>query len=461
MSATQIQSEAFDRAALRSERIRIIGLLSVVSAMVLVIVLRGALLGEMQSFLPGAIVLGSMAAYEWLMLRVVSRAMRSERTLSQRVWVLNVFIETLFPTIALFILTEIPLMGPYRALVAPTILVYFVFIVLSTLRLRPILSVLTGVFSTVGYLSAIVYTFVRHPSPEPAEVAFPLAVYLTHAAVILIGGVVAGGVAGQIREHVAAALREVELRRHVEQLEHDLNIARSIQQGLLPDKPLQLAGFEIAGWNQPADQTGGDYFDWQELPDGRFAISLADVTGHGIGPALVMAVCRAYARASFPADADTTAVMDRINRLLVEDLPAERFVTFVVAILDPGTATMELVSAGHGPILHYRSDSAEFLDYSAQGIPLGLMAGIGYGPPEKVALDPGDMLVLTTDGFFEWENPGGEEFGLDRLMDTIRNAKDLPPGQVIEKLHSAVTAFAEGTKQADDLTAVILKRTSQ
>src|SRR6185503_4643035 len=119
---------------------------------------------------------------------------------------------------------------------------------------------------------------------------------------ILCGGIIAAAVASRIRGHVAAALRAAEFKNELERVNHDLDIARSIQQNLLPTKSPGMDQFEVAGWNQPADQTGGDYFDWQELPDGRFAISLGDATGHGIGPALVMASCRAYARASFLAN---------------------------------------------------------------------------------------------------------------------------------------------------------------
>src|SRR5205814_6172642 len=110
---------------------------------------------------------------------------------------------------------------------------------------------------------------------------------------------VAGMIAGEIRKQVEAALREAATRRQLESVEHDLALARSIQQSLLPNMTPEIEGFEIAGWNQPADQTGGDYYDWQVLPNGTVVAELADVTGHGIGPALLAAVCRAYARASF------------------------------------------------------------------------------------------------------------------------------------------------------------------
>jgi serine phosphatase RsbU (regulator of sigma subunit)/signal transduction histidine kinase len=241
-------------------------------------------------------------------------------------------------------------------------------------------------------------------------------------------------------------------------MQQDLEIARLIQQGLLPRQALEIEGFDLAGWNQPADQTGGDYFDWQEMPDGRVAISLADVTGHGIGPALVTAVCRAYSRASMSSESDLGMAIDRINNMLVEDLPIERFVTFVVALLDPTNSTIQLLSAGHGPLLLYTASDDRIQDFIADDIPLGLDLNIGYGPAREIVLTDGDMLVLVTDGFFEWENADGEMFGLTRLQETIAKYKELPAKEIISSLYKEVMDFAGGTKQQDDLTAVILKQ---
>ena len=204
--------------------------------------------------------------------------------------------------------------------------------------------------------------------------------------------------AGEIRKHVVASLQEAETHRQMERIQQDLDMARTIQQDLLPKQPLATPRFDIAGWNQPADATGGDYFDWQELPDGRIAVSLADVSGHGIGPALVMAVCRAYARASFPAARDLPEVMTRLNELLVKDLPSERYVTFVVAWLDPANSKVELLSAGHGPLLLYNVASDKFQSIEPQGIPFGLFPGFPYGSPHCFEMAPGDLLVLTTMG---------------------------------------------------------------
>jgi serine phosphatase RsbU (regulator of sigma subunit) len=458
MSIDAIQSKAFRRAALKSESYRILGLLCVLAALFFYIMARGLITGELRLLVELTMLLAAAAAFEGVMLAVVRRAIRLERDIPPWVWLVMIFVETLLPTVAILMLTESRYTTPYQSLVAPAVLVYFLFIILSTLRLSPSLSWLSGLFSALGYLAITFYTHKQYPNPDAGSGAFPPAVYIMYAVTMLIGGIVAAFVAGQIRIHVSAALREAELQRKLERVNHDLGIARSIQQGLLPRHSPKLTDFEIAGWNQPADQTGGDYFDWQVLPDGRLAISLGDVTGHGIGPALVTAACRAYARASFLAGGDPTTVLDRLNRLLAEDLPPDRFVTFAVALLDPVGSKLQLLSAGHGPILWYRPATGEIRNLDAQGIPLGLIPGIEYGQATEAPLAPGDMLVLVTDGFYEWENPQGEEFGLTRLEEVIRESRDYPAREVIQRLHSTLMNFCQGTEQKDDLTAVVLKR---
>ena len=311
---------------------------------------RGLLAGELRLRLAQTFVLILVIAYEAMMLLIVQRALKRGRQVPGRIWVLNVLIETQLPTITLLLLIENRLMAAAQVLVAPAVLLYFLFIILSTLRLSPGLSLLTGIMSALGYLGVVVY---GSETVAGTEAAMPLGIYFVYAGLILAGGAVAAVVAGQIRVHVYAALREAELQRELERVNQDLETARSIQQGLLPTELPGLEDFDVAGWNQPADQTGGDYFDWQTLPDGRLAISLGDATGHGIGPALVTASCRAYARASFLVG-EQEGVLNRLNQLLAADLPSNRFVTYAVILLDPVTSGVEVLSAGHGPILWYR-----------------------------------------------------------------------------------------------------------
>jgi len=457
MRENPVKSNAFRSAALKSESYRAIGVLCLLAALLVFVVIRGVATGQRGLLAAQLIVLVLVIGHEILILRAITKAQRQDSVVSPEHWVLNVLIESQIPTIFLFVWMAAGSLKPYQVLLAPAVLIYFLLIILSTLRLRPLLTFFTGLLSTVGYLFAIFYTEMRFPNTGAPD-AFPTAFYFAYAGVIFTGGVLAAVVARQIRTHVSAALREARLLSELEQLNHDLDVARSIQQGLLPVQPPTLADFELAGWNKPADQTGGDYFDWQSLPDGRIAISLGDATGHGIGPALVMASCRAYARASLLSAEHQNGVLDRLNVLLAEDLPSNRFVTYVVALLNPTTAEVEVSSAGHGPILLYRRASDKFESLEAQGIPLGLMSGITYEHGTKALLEAGDILVLITDGFYEWEDPDGEQFGIPRLESVIRESRDCTPDEVIVNLRSAVEVFCRGTKQQDDLTAVLLKR---
>ena len=245
-----------------------------------------------------------------------------------------------------------------------------------------------------------------------------------------------------------------------QRIERDLNIARNIQQGLLPKAPPDLPGFEIAGWNRSADETGGDCYDWLGLPGGHLAISIGDATGHGIGPALVAAEARALLRGTLMQSRDLARVVPQINDLLGEDLREGTFVTAFIGLLDPVKSSVEYVSAGHGPLLVYTAADDAFTEIPTHGLPLGLMPEVEFDPPTHVPLAPGDMLLLFTDGFFEWSRPDGEQFGTDRLTDVVRRHRDLPVADLIALVYAAVVEFSEGTKQSDDCTAVIVKRHS-
>ena len=447
----------FERASLKSESYRVIALLCVLGVITIWVVIRGVVEQNYLLLLGQAIVLAFVISHESVMLYHIKSALRDDETVVPELWVFNVLIESQLPTLALFVLLLAQWMTPYQVLVAPAIVIYFLFITLSTLRLRPSLTLITGILSALGYLFVTFYVELKFADSTPAAERFPFFVYVVYAALIFIAGIIAAAVARQVRGYVRAALREAKLQSELQQINHDLDIARSIQQDLLPTSPPELEHFEIAGWNQPANQTGGDYFDWQLLPDGQLAISVGDATGHGIGPALVSALCRAYARASFLSDGHDR-VLERLNSLLSNDLADDRFVTFAVIFLNPANSEIKVLSAGHGPILWYRRAINKWENFEAQGIPLGMIDGMPYEDSRLKALKAGDMIVLVTDGFYEWQNPDNEEFGIERLKETIRQARDASAEDVIAQLYAAVKLFSKGTEQKDDLTAVVLKR---
>jgi len=243
-----------------------------------------------------------------------------------------------------------------------------------------------------------------------------------------------------------------------QRIERDLNIARTIQQGLLPKEPPRVPGYDVAGWNRPADLTGGDYYDFMPLDDGSLAITIADVTGHGIGPALVVSETRALYRAVVRQAADLAAAADQVQALLAQDLPEGRFVTAFFGVLDPARGAVRFVSAGQGPLLAYSAATGGFTELPTQGLPLGIVPELPYEPAVEHPLAPGDVLVLLTDGFYEWTNPADEQFGTQRVSDVIHRHRATSAEELIALLYRAVVDFAAGTPQGDDLTAVIVKR---
>ena len=266
---------------------------------------------------------------------------------------------------------------------------------------------------------------------------------------------------GFLGAQVGVALQRQMLLGHFaekQRIQRDLNIARDIQQGLLPREKPAIAGYDIAGWNRPADETGGDYYDYLPLADGSLALTLADVTGHGIGPALIVAETRALFRATVLQRPDLPQAVDQVNVLLSQDLPEGKFVTAFFGILTPPTHSIRFLSAGQGPILAFSAASGAVADLETHGLPLGVMPDADYSSTSDLVFEPGDMLVLFTDGFYEWDRPDGEAFGMERVAELLRRHHALPAAELIQVVYRAVVDFSEGTRQADDLTAVIVKR---
>jgi serine phosphatase RsbU (regulator of sigma subunit) len=458
---SEIHSQAFEAAHLRSERTRIVALLTICAGLLGLLSIRALftfLAGHHGEAWPFAVLLAVMTAYEVMWLRMVNRSMASGVSIHKQRLTLNVIVETTLPTAALFLQLHTTIIGPRHALTSPVIFVYLLFILLSTLHLNPGLSRLAGISSAVGYALVSIYAFVFFPEASADGKWLTYDTSLSCAAALLLGGFAAGGVASQMRMYVVATLDEAKNRAKIDQLERDLDIARTIQQGLLPKAPPRIEGFDIAGWNKPADETGGDYYDWQELPDGNVALTIADVTGHGIGSALCMAACRAYARADFAVTADLRAILGRLNRLLNEDLPPEKFVTLAAGFLNPADSTLQLISAGHGPLLFYSSAEDCFRSYDAQGPPLGLLPQFPYAGPQIIRFGPGDILVLVTDGIVEWANAQDEDFGGNRIQEVIRAQRTGRAETIISELYSAVLRFAQPTPQLDDVTLLVVKR---
>ena len=243
-----------------------------------------------------------------------------------------------------------------------------------------------------------------------------------------------------------------------EEMERAMKIARDIQRGLLPEQSPSICGFDVAGFSEAADETGGDVYDFLRLPDGRWVLLVADASGHGIGPALVIAETRAMLRAVSLEDCDLPRVLRTVNSLLSLDLNDGRFVTCFVGVLDPLVSHMAYAAAGHGPLIFYDREKDAFSQRRATGLPLGVMEDAAYEEVVSHSFAPGDIAVITTDGFFEATNGDGEEFGVDRMTELLRRDRDLPAADMIANLHQAVVEFTAKEQQNDDLTAIVVKR---
>lgn len=460
MNDVDVDSLAFRKAVLESECRRIYGVTVFLLVFAAAVVFRVIVFSSHMS-LWGAAILALLVAYEWWTLAAVRRALSSGDALPSSVSMSNIVLEIIVPAVGVACLSS-PRLGEHRAIGTPWVLAFFPLIMLSVLRLNPLVSRVAGVMAAVSYLLSAYVVGWRFSLHNLREYTVIQTAVLFYAAILLAAGWMAAMVSKEITRHVRAALHEAETTRQLKQVEHDLEIARSIQQSLLPKIRPTIRGMEISGWNLPADATGGDYFDWKRMRDGRLVVTLADVTGHGIGPALLASLCRAYARSSFDTHANLVKALEHVNQFFGEDLTGgNRFATFVAAVCSEDGSSVELLSAGHGPLFVYSSVRDSFDELTAQAIPLGLLPDLNPSEPILLRLEPGDMVVLATDGFFEWENAAGEEFGVARLTQAVRDARDLPPEEIIAELYSAVKTFVKGTRQMDDLTAVVIKRVDE
>jgi serine phosphatase RsbU (regulator of sigma subunit) len=237
-----------------------------------------------------------------------------------------------------------------------------------------------------------------------------------------------------------------------------MEIAREIQRALLPAGPPLITGFDVAGFSESADDTGGDTFDFLQLADGRWLLAVADASGHGVGPALVIAQTRAMLRAIAMQGQDVSAILTTANNLLCRDLQG-RFVTCFLGMLDSITAGVTYASAGHGPLLFYDYQRDEFDELPSTGLPMGVMEEADYSQVVARQFQTGDFAAITTDGFFEAANVDGEMFGMARLRALLRDNRDKSSAEMISTICKAVEEFTVGLKQADDLTVIIIKKT--
>lgn len=243
-----------------------------------------------------------------------------------------------------------------------------------------------------------------------------------------------------------------------ERIEQELRVARLIQQTLLPKALPDIPGYEVAAYYQPAREVGGDFYDFLTLDDGRLGLVVGDVTDKGVPAALVMATTRTMLRAAAQRLLSPGEVLQRVNDVLVQDIPPNMFVTCLYAILDPETGRLVYANAGHD--LPYRrragrAGGAEEL--RARGMPLGLMPGMGYEEKEMV-LERGESVLFYSDGLVEAHDGRREMFGFPRLQGLV-GAHRSGGSSLISFLLAELARFTgENWEQEDDITLVTLDR---
>jgi len=252
-----------------------------------------------------------------------------------------------------------------------------------------------------------------------------------------------------------AQMHEAALKQR--ELERDMKLAHEVQHGFLPEHPPQLAGYEFYDFYQPADQIGGDYYDYVEMPDGRVAIIVADVVGHGVAAALLMAKFSAEARFSLFSEPTPAAAVRRLNDRL-DELNLQRFVTMILVVLDPKNHRATIVNAGHMAPLHRRAyGQLEEPGEKLAGLPLGITGGISYEQLE-VEIQPGDTLMLYTDGINESIDAKGEFFTIDRMRKMLKEHSG-SPHELGTALIEEVRQFLGRAPQNDDMCLVCFGRT--
>jgi serine phosphatase RsbU (regulator of sigma subunit) len=256
----------------------------------------------------------------------------------------------------------------------------------------------------------------------------------------------------QVVENARLNEREQTLMR----MQEEVRLASKIQMELLPDSSPKFQGYNIAGRTMPAQVVGGDYFDFIPVDEHRIAVCLGDVTGKGLPASLLMANLQATLRSQTLNVESPKICLERSNRLLFQSTSPEKFATVFYAILDSQKNILFSSNAGQDhPFLF--SNGKKIQRLNAGGIPLGMLGDFTY-EEESTPLEPGDTLVIYSDGVPEAMNKNGELFGEERLASVLADSRSDAPEAIIERIVAAIKEYAGTTPQSDDVTIVVVKR---
>ena len=252
--------------------------------------------------------------------------------------------------------------------------------------------------------------------------------------------------------HVATAIANARMfqreRLQKERMAKELEEARAIQTDLFPLKAPETSAFEIEGVCLPCREVGGDWYDYIPMSDGRLAVVLADVSGKGMGAALLMSSTRSVLRMHAARGLSPGEVLSEVNKFLVADFPASRFVTLVYSVVDPAKRKITFANAGHLPPVFVDSSGARFLEADA-GLPLGIMEC--QFSEHEIGLPAGSRVFFYSDGVTEAVDPSLEEYGLNRIVEHVTNRS-----ATVKSLLGDVDKFRSGRPKSDDITVVMI-----
>jgi sigma-B regulation protein RsbU (phosphoserine phosphatase) len=240
------------------------------------------------------------------------------------------------------------------------------------------------------------------------------------------------------------------------QMDREFALAREIQQRLLPESPPTITGYELHGSNTASRQVSGDYFDFRVRSDKKVYAAIADVCGKGVGPALLMASLQASFHAWADESVPVPEMTGRLSEAISRRTGPDRFITFILVLLDPASGEVEYTNAGHNPGLLLKMDGS-LTELASHGLPLALFPGKPYGS-SKLTLAPGELLCLYTDGVTEANSPDGTEFGFPRLKEFLGGQVGRAPIEIEEGLLKELEEHAQGEPFADDRTLVMVRR---
>src|SRR5712691_6982398 len=246
-------------------------------------------------------------------------------------------------------------------------------------------------------------------------------------------------------------------------LDHDLEIARDIQRILLPSEAPAVSGFEIAGLNVPARQVSGDYFDYIKIDDEHLGVAIADVSGKGVPASLIMAICRSVLRSQAAQNATPSEVLQKVNRQLYPDIKEDMFISMAYLVLDHArNGAITLARAGHDAPLLYQRASESVTPLKPPGMVLGIDSGNVFDrltSEVAVPLERDDCLILYTDGVTEAIDTEGNEFGLERMVQSVRASAMNGAAAIITRLIDDLRNFVGANPQNDDITLIAIRKT--